>query len=101
MATADEVASVATVLARAVPAGADVGAIGVRWIDGGLQVAVTTSDPGRLIGRRGATADAIRQALADEFGGVEVQLVVHEAEETPPPRWPPYDEDEPPPDERV
>jgi ribosomal protein S3 len=99
MATADEVALVAAVLARAVPAGADVGAIGVRWIDGGLQVAVTTSDPGRLIGRRGATADAIRQALADEFGGVDVQLEVHEAQGPPPPQWPPYDEDGPPPGE--
>ena len=101
MAPLDDLVLVAAVLARTVPAGTDVAAIGVRWSDGGLRVAVTTNEPGKLVGRRGTTADAIRQALADEFGDVVVQLDIHEPEELPPPRWPPYDEDDPPPGELV
>jgi predicted RNA-binding protein YlqC (UPF0109 family) len=55
---------------------------------GPLRISLTTSKPGRLIGRRGATADALRARLVDELGR-DVELDILEAPPQAPPSAPP------------
>jgi hypothetical protein len=55
---------------------------------GPLRISVTTPQPGRLIGRRGAVADALRARLVDELG-TDVQFEILEAPPQAPPSAPP------------
>jgi len=53
-------------------------------------VMVTTRTPGRVIGRHGTTADAVRVALSERFGDARLQLNIAEARDDPDPdRRPP------------
>jgi predicted RNA-binding protein YlqC (UPF0109 family) len=54
-----------------------------------LRVDVSTPEPGRFIGRRGATADEVRAALADLLGDPDLQLNIVEVSEEGPPLDPP------------
>jgi predicted RNA-binding protein YlqC (UPF0109 family) len=56
--------------------------------DGMLRVSLTTPEPGRFIGRRGATADALRARLANDLAR-EVQLNLLESRLQAPPLEPP------------
>lgn len=79
MATVDDYEKVVAAVAQAASGDLDLVAVGVgRTEAGGLQVNLATREPGQLIGRRGATADAIRAALAERFGLSEAQLNVHQ-----------------------
>ncbi len=85
MARADEFAWISAVLSEFTP-GADIGRVELKG--GGVEgcvVTVATRTPGQLIGRRGATADAIRATLAQRFGDDRLQLNILEIPEDPPP----------------
>lgn len=91
MATVGELRVVLTVLAELA---GDVELDGVSMrrdeASGVLRVELVTTEPGRMIGRRGSTADAIRDALAVRLGVPDVQVGILERQDSPPPRWPPY-----------
>ena len=72
-------------------AGADVQAKGidVRLVGSSYRVDIVTAQPGRVIGRRGATADQIRSALATLLDDPALQLNIQEAPFEPPPSPPP------------
>lgn len=59
---------VAEVLLDHVPNGTDISAIELTLPDGHWRVCVRTLTPGHVIGRRGATADAVRVAIAEKLG---------------------------------
>jgi predicted RNA-binding protein YlqC (UPF0109 family) len=56
-----------------------------------VRVDITTGRPGRIIGRRGATADALRARIAEHLRVTDVQLNIVETRSGPgePPREPP------------
>lgn len=85
MARADEFAWVSAVLSELTP-DADIGRIELKG-DGAAKrvVTVATRTPGRLIGRRGATADAVRAVLAERFSDDQLQLNIMEMPDDPPP----------------
>ncbi len=91
MVRADEFAWISAVLSEFTP-GADIGRVELKG--GGAErrvVTVATRTPGELIGRRGATADAIRAALAQRFADERLQLNILEIPEDPPPSRGPAD----------
>ena len=79
MPTAETFRSVAEILLDHVPEGTDISAIEVTYPDAHWRVLVRTFTPGRVIGRRGATADAIRSAMAEQLDDPRLRLEVHEA----------------------
>jgi len=70
----DEYAEVVAVLSESVRESADLSMIELDVTDIGRVVTVRTRTPGALIGRRGATADALRTKLADELGDPALRL---------------------------
>ncbi len=85
MALADEFVLISAVLSEFTPS-ADIGRVELKG--GGAErrvVTVATRTPGQLIGRRGATADAIRAALAQRFADDLLQLNILEMPEDLPP----------------
>ena len=85
MARADEFGWISAVLSEFAP-NADIGRIELK--DGGAGsrlVTVATRTPGRLIGRRGATSDAVRSALAERFADSRLQLIIMEIRDDLPP----------------
>lgn len=84
MASVGVVRTVAEVLAEQAGADAPVTAVEVAERDGDLVVAVLTPAPGRFIGRRGTTAEAIRRALAERLQRVDVRFVLRQTPATPP-----------------
>lgn len=89
MATVDAFRIVAEVLAQELGADAPVQAIDVAPTPRGLRVAVETPEPGRFIGRRGRTADAIRGQLVQRLGLADVIFEVREVRDEEPPLDPP------------
>ena len=75
---AKEFRLVAEVLLDHVPDGTDISAIELTLPNGHWSVCVRTLTPGRVIGRRGATADAVRAAIADQLGDPHLQLTIVE-----------------------
>jgi ribosomal protein S3 len=79
-------------LSESLPEGADVSSIGVDSNDA-VNVTLHTHSAGLLIGRQGATADAIRSSLQGVVGERVVKLNIHElGRDDPPP--PPVVDDE-------
>jgi predicted RNA-binding protein YlqC (UPF0109 family) len=76
---AKEFRLVAEVLLDHVPDGTDISAIELTFPDGHWRVCVRTLTPGHVIGRRGATADAVRAAIAEQLGDSRLQLNIVEA----------------------
>jgi predicted RNA-binding protein YlqC (UPF0109 family) len=95
--SAEEFRSVADVLLDRVPAETDISSVGLGFPDGHWLVRVRTRTPGRVIGRRGATADALRSALAEKLGDPGLRLNIEEAggPGEPPPGPPPAGDREP------
>ncbi len=90
MASADEFALIAKVLGELAPSNVELRSIELkRDPNGRAVVTVQTSTPGRLIGRHGTTAGAIRSAMADGFGDAALQLNIAEAPPDPPPDYAP------------
>lgn len=85
---------VITRLLEAAPDDAELSSIGIERTDSHCVIEVVTRHPGQWIGRRGTTADAIRQSLTEALD-CPVHLNIREPDAAPPPRWPPFD---PPPD---
>src|SRR3954447_3981848 len=79
MTRADEFRSVTEILLNHVPDGTDISAIDLTFPDGHWRVRVRTTTPGQVIGRRGATADAIRAAMAEQLDDPRLQLNIEEA----------------------
>ncbi len=79
MAGAEEFRLVAEILLDHVPDGTDISAIELTIPDGQWMVCVRTLTPGHVIGRRGATADALRAAIAERLGEPHLQLNIVEA----------------------
>jgi small subunit ribosomal protein S3 len=80
-----EFGKVLEALLASVPSDADIQAVG---FDEGRQpprVDLWTATPGAIIGRRGATADAIRLAISQRLGR-EAQLNIREQSPGEPPR---------------
>jgi hypothetical protein len=77
--SAEDFRSVADVLLDGVPADTDISSVGLGFPDGHWLVGVRTRTPGRVIGRRGATADALRAALAEELSDPQLKLDIAEA----------------------
>jgi predicted RNA-binding protein YlqC (UPF0109 family) len=77
--SAKEFHLVAEVLLGHVPDGTDISAIRLTFSDGHWRVCLQTRTPGRVIGRRGATADAIRAALAEQLDDSRLQVNIEEA----------------------
>lgn len=90
MASVDEFGQVIAVLSKLIPE-ADVRGVELRRGSTDRQiVTVQTRTPGRVIGRRGTTADAVRLALAERLGDAQLQLNIVEARDDPDPdRRPP------------
>src|SRR5262245_43527189 len=84
MAGVGVVRTVVEVLAEQAGADAPVATVEVAERDGELVVAVLTPSPGRFIGRRGSTAEAIRRILVERLGRTDVRFVLGEARDTPP-----------------
>ena len=84
MANVDVIRTVAEVLAEEAGADAPVTTVEVTERDGDLVVAVMTPHPGRFIGRRGSTAEAIRRALMERLERVDVRFDLHQSPATPP-----------------
>ena len=90
MPSADEFRSVAQILLDRVPEGTDISAIELTLPDAHWRVAVRTLTPGHVIGRRGATADAIRSAMAEQLDDARLQFTIEEVRGPgPPPAGPP------------
>ena len=87
MASREEFRAVADILLNHVPEETDVSAVDLTFPDAHWRVRVRTTTPGRVIGRRGATADAIRAAMAAHLGDPRLQLNIEEggAPGAPPP----------------
>ncbi|MEW6155629.1 MAG: KH domain-containing protein [Actinomycetota bacterium] len=77
-----EFGSVVAVVADHVPADTDVTSLEVAGAKGHWRLTLRMSTPGRVIGRHGTTADALRYALADHLGDPGLRLTIEEA---PPP----------------
>ncbi len=78
MATADAFGRISAVLSVLVP-DAEISGIELDEGDGRrLVVILWTPAPGRLTGRRGTTADALRAALAERLGDDQLQLKIAE-----------------------
>ncbi len=75
----EEFRSVAEILLDRVPAQTDIASVELAFPDDHWQVRVRTRTPRRLIGRRGANADAIRSALAERLGDARLTLTILEA----------------------
>jgi predicted RNA-binding protein YlqC (UPF0109 family) len=90
MTSSEEFASAVAVVADHVPADADVTSLEMARTGGNWRLTLRTSTPGRVIGRRGATADALRAALAERLGDPGLTLNIAEAR-------PPGDGPAPPP----
>ena len=90
MADADEFRRISGVLSEHT-ADADIRGIELRLGNGGSRIiTVQTRTVGRLIGRHGTTADALRAALVECFDDEQLQLNIMEIPEDPPPdRRPP------------
>jgi predicted RNA-binding protein YlqC (UPF0109 family) len=94
--SAETFRSVAAILLDHVPDGTEISAIEVTSPDAHWRVSVRTSTPGRVIGRRGATADAIRSAMAQQLHDSRLQLnIVEGPAPGDPPRHPPAGDREP------
>lgn len=78
MPSASEFRSVAQIVLDRVPEGTDISAIELTFPDAHWRVAVRTLTPGHVIGRRGATADAIRTAMAEQLDDAGLQLNIEE-----------------------
>ena len=91
MAAPGEFAEVSAVLAELAPPDAEILALEVRQVGAGHRiVTVQTRTAIRLIGRHGATADALRAALAERLDDARLQLNVLEApDDLPPDQRPP------------
>jgi ribosomal protein S3 len=78
----DELRRVIAAIEVVVGADAPVDGLAIAPLDdGGVRVDITTSAPGRIIGRRGATADALRERVAEHLRVPDVLLNILE---TPP-----------------
>src|SRR3954453_17049218 len=96
MTRADEFRSVTEILLNHVPEGTDISAIDLTFPDGHWRVRVRTTTPGQGIGRRGATADAIRAAMAQQLDDPRLQMNIEGAPGPgPPPPGPPTGDREP------
>ena len=78
VAGADDFRIVVETLLEHVAADTDIAAVemtrsGERW-----RVDVRTRTPGRVIGRRGATADAVRASMAERLGDPHLQVNIAE-----------------------
>jgi ribosomal protein S3 len=78
VAGAKEFRLVAEILLDHVPDGTDISAIELTFPDDHWMVCVRTLTPGHVIGRRGATADALRAAIAERLGDPRLQLNIVE-----------------------
>jgi len=76
--SAKEFRSVAQLLLDRVSDGTDISAIELTFPDAHWRVVVRTLTPGHVIGRRGATADAIRTAMAEQLDDARLQLNIEE-----------------------
>ena len=84
MATASELGHLCATLSEVVPADADIRSIELRRTDAGRSVVtVGTLTPGRLIGRHGMTAAAVRARMAERLGEDDLQLNILEARDQP------------------
>lgn len=93
---AKEFRLVAEVLLDHLPDGKDISAIELTVPDGHWRVRVRTLTPGHVIGRRGATADAVRAAIAEQLGDPRVRLdIVETGGPGDPPPAPPGGDREP------
>lgn len=96
MPSAKEFRLVAEVLLDHVPDGTDISAIELTFPDGHWRVCVRTLTPGHVIGRRGATADAVRAAIAEQLGDRRLRLdIVETGGPGAPPPAPPRGDREP------
>jgi ribosomal protein S3 len=77
------------VLAETTPDNTDLSSIDLETVDGRNVVTVRTRTPGLLIGRRGATADTIRAAMAERLRDPALQVNVSEVRPPEPPLAPP------------
>lgn len=85
MATADAFGRISAVLSVLVP-DAELTGIGLDEGDGRCRVVTLwTRAPGRLVGRRGATADGLRAALAERLEDDRLKLIIRETPEPLPP----------------
>jgi predicted RNA-binding protein YlqC (UPF0109 family) len=78
MTSLQEFGSAVAVVAAHVPAdeitSLEMARTGRNW-----RLTMRTSTPGRVIGRRGTTADALRAALAEHLGDTGLRLTIEEA----------------------
>jgi ribosomal protein S3 len=89
VAALDEFAQVITVLSELTPE-ADIGGVELKQRDGGRHIVIVqTQTPGRVIGRHGTIAEAVRAALAERLGDAGLQLNIVEARDDPDPDRPP------------
>ena len=88
MAGADEFRIVVETLLEGVAADTDIASVEITRAGARRRVDVRTRTPGRVIGRRGATADAIRSSMAERLGDPQLQMNIVEV----------VDDDDPPPD---
>jgi ribosomal protein S3 len=77
--SAEEFRSVTEILLDGVPAETDIASVELAYPDSHWMVRVRTRTPGRVIGRRGATADALRSAMAEKLDDGRLQLNIEEA----------------------
>lgn len=79
MTSPQEFGTAVAVVGAHLPADADVTSLEMARTEGNWRLTLRTSTPGRVIGRGGATADALRAALAEHLGDPGLRLNIVEA----------------------